>query len=227
MLAAWLAESAAKNRRSFVASLGAGVVERHLVDVGDLVAAFTAREDIADATDDMCPTEAKRALDAAGIAAADDHDEMIVQPTVERRRRWRYALGGLAAKLDAKIAGHHARAVAYDVRSTLIAIEWGQILQSHLGECAYCGVADDQLTLDHITPMCRGGTNTADNVVACCGQCNASKNAHHVYDWLQRRDLDAVAAFRRIDAARARRLRNNRRQSSAVVGEKTPTRALV
>ena len=33
--------------------------------------------------------------------------------------------------------------------------------------CQYCGSFKD-LTIDHVVPKSRGGTNTWDNLVTCC-----------------------------------------------------------
>jgi len=40
--------------------------------------------------------------------------------------------------------------------------------------CQYCG-ATSHLTLDHVTPRCRGGSSSWDNVVTCCSPCNLRK----------------------------------------------------
>lgn len=39
--------------------------------------------------------------------------------------------------------------------------------------CAYCGGRGD--TIDHVIPQSRGGQDTWDNLVACCGPCNNRK----------------------------------------------------
>ncbi|MGE3536805.1 MAG: HNH endonuclease [Candidatus Tectimicrobiota bacterium] len=45
------------------------------------------------------------------------------------------------------------------------------------GRCAYCEgtFAPDELTMDHIVPLARGGRSTRGNVVPCCKPCNATK----------------------------------------------------
>jgi 5-methylcytosine-specific restriction endonuclease McrA len=45
------------------------------------------------------------------------------------------------------------------------------------GVCAYCqgAFAPDELTMDHIVPVSRGGRSTKGNVVPCCAACNATK----------------------------------------------------
>ena len=41
-------------------------------------------------------------------------------------------------------------------------------------KCLYCG-ATENLTLDHIIPQSRGGENSWENLVTCCGSCNVKK----------------------------------------------------
>ena len=41
-------------------------------------------------------------------------------------------------------------------------------------ECVYCG-SKKNLTVDHIQPKSRGGENTWQNLITCCGTCNRAK----------------------------------------------------
>lgn len=45
------------------------------------------------------------------------------------------------------------------------------------GVCYYCKkqFPADQLTLDHIVPLSRGGRSTKGNMVVCCRECNQNK----------------------------------------------------
>ena len=51
-----------------------------------------------------------------------------------------------------------------------------------LGPCAYCG-STEQITVDHVIPIFRGGTHGIGNLVPCCFQCNMVKNARTVMEW--------------------------------------------
>ncbi|MDA8054147.1 MAG: HNH endonuclease signature motif containing protein [Thermoplasmatales archaeon] len=44
--------------------------------------------------------------------------------------------------------------------------------------CDYCGekVTEDTATLDHIVPRSKGGTDSKDNLVTCCFECNSIKS---------------------------------------------------
>jgi 5-methylcytosine-specific restriction endonuclease McrA len=52
---------------------------------------------------------------------------------------------------------------------------WRQQLQK--GICHYCGgkFPPEELTMDHIVPLARGGKSTKGNIVACCKECNNDK----------------------------------------------------
>lgn len=66
------------------------------------------------------------------------------------------------------------RAKARDLRRT----DWWRE-QVQRGVCHYCGqtVAPEQLTMDHVVPVARGGRSTRGNVVPACRPCNRSKHA--------------------------------------------------
>ena len=49
-------------------------------------------------------------------------------------------------------------------------------------QCVYCG-STDNLTLDHVVPVIRGGSNEPDNLACACKSCNSSKGARTVYEW--------------------------------------------
>lgn len=52
---------------------------------------------------------------------------------------------------------------------------WQQQLQK--GICHYCNkqFSSDDLTMDHVLPIVRGGKSSKGNIVACCKQCNNEK----------------------------------------------------
>lgn len=55
-------------------------------------------------------------------------------------------------------------------------------------QCVYCG-STDQLTLDHVVPVSRGGSDEIENLVACCQRCNSIKGARTPEEWLQATSL--------------------------------------
>jgi len=72
------------------------------------------------------------------------------------------------------------------------------------GSCAYCGATpyhSDAITLDHVVPKSKGGSNSFDNLLPCCTYCNGDKGSEDLWDWWQRQDFYsesramAVSAF--------------------------------
>ena len=49
--------------------------------------------------------------------------------------------------------------------------------------CVYCGTTEN-LSIDHITPLSKGGTHTTDNLALACRSCNSSKNNNSLIYWL-------------------------------------------
>lgn len=54
--------------------------------------------------------------------------------------------------------------------------EWLALVEQHAGYCAYCGIHPDRLEADHRTPLCRGGSNTIENILPACMRCNRRKH---------------------------------------------------
>lgn len=61
---------------------------------------------------------------------------------------------------------------------------WWRTLVSK-GECYYCGgkFSKDEITMDHIVPLSRGGTSSKNNIVACCKNCNNIKKNKLPLEW--------------------------------------------
>jgi 5-methylcytosine-specific restriction endonuclease McrA len=55
-------------------------------------------------------------------------------------------------------------------------------------ECIYCGATTD-LTIDHVIPRSKGGSNTWENLVTCCGICNVRKCSKDVDEFLSEYNL--------------------------------------
>lgn len=78
-----------------------------------------------------------------------------------------------------KAASHRRRAaIKNNGRNDLTAdqIRW---LFDNFQKCIYCGIEDD-LTIDHIKPISKGGQNTLDNIVVACMGCNNKKRTRTV-----------------------------------------------
>ena len=68
------------------------------------------------------------------------------------------------------------------------------------GRCYYCGRSfpPNALTMDHKTPIIRGGRSTKNNLVACCKPCNNEKKHRLLSEWVAIREQEG----RPLDCAR-------------------------
>jgi len=65
-------------------------------------------------------------------------------------------------------------------------------------ECAYCG-SKDNLTIDHVIPRCKGGSDFSKNAVCCCRDCNQSKGHEHWKLWYVQQDFYSEERFDKIE----------------------------
>jgi 5-methylcytosine-specific restriction endonuclease McrA len=54
--------------------------------------------------------------------------------------------------------------------------EWLELLEACSGRCLSCGTMED-LSADHVVPLCLGGANTITNIQVLCCECNNLKGA--------------------------------------------------
>ena len=52
--------------------------------------------------------------------------------------------------------------------------QWNEILRRYNFRCAYCGTQDN-MTMDHVVPLSKGGKHSPSNVVPACACCNSKK----------------------------------------------------
>jgi 5-methylcytosine-specific restriction endonuclease McrA len=81
------------------------------------------------------------------------------------------------AKRDARYKGAPVR--------DLTRAEWEEIKAAYGYRCIYCGNKPAKLTMDHITPLSKGGSHTKSNVVPACKSCNSSKGNRDVLKPIQ------------------------------------------
>ena len=62
--------------------------------------------------------------------------------------------------------------------------EWNALMESYNGCCAYCGTDKKKMTVDHVVPLSRGGSNAIDNIAPACGTCNSSKGTKLLSEWM-------------------------------------------
>ena len=64
-------------------------------------------------------------------------------------------------------------------------------------ECAYCG-SDRNLTIDHIVPKAKGGTDFTENCLCACHSCNQDKGHTPMEDWYLSQEFFSIQRFDKI-----------------------------
>lgn len=78
------------------------------------------------------------------------------------------------ARLYHLVRSHARRTVLKD--GDLTREDWIEVLDQHDRKCAYCGTTEN-IELDHVVPLSKGGRHTKSNVQPLCRSCNARKGA--------------------------------------------------
>ena len=81
---------------------------------------------------------------------------------------------------------HSSKAYVYNLQTTSSA-EAKRLWRKDVKEkwhykCAYCGDGNN-LTIDHVVPRSKGGTDFTKNVVCCCSDCNQRKGHEPWEEW--------------------------------------------
>ena len=83
-------------------------------------------------------------------------------------------------KVAASNYNHRRRMVTKNGRISIIF--WDYIRDLYDNKCAYCG-SEDELTMDHVKPISRGGLHISGNILPACAFCNNSKGAKILSEW--------------------------------------------
>jgi len=88
---------------------------------------------------------------------------------LEYQRKWR------KANFDQKHSQEHRRRTRKrNAEGSFNAADIERQRKAQKSKCYYCG-QKAKLTVEHLVPLARGGTNWPDNIVLACGPCNFSK----------------------------------------------------
>ena len=72
---------------------------------------------------------------------------------------------------------------------------WSQKI--HESVCHYCGgkFKSEEMTMDHIVPISRGGKSAKNNIVAACKTCNSKKKYYTPAEIILRDDMGKDVRF--------------------------------
>jgi len=91
----------------------------------------------------------------------------------EKRRQWRKS-----NKEKVRISNNRRRALKENAEGSFTLEEWLACIASYNHQCYGCLCVFDEEnipTVDHSTPLSRGGSNYIDNIEPLCGKCNSKK----------------------------------------------------
>lgn len=103
------------------------------------------------------------------------------EPSRQRLRAWRQANPD---KHSAQVERRRARRLSAPINDFTPA-QWREMKNAYQNDCVYCGKKTQRLTQDHITPLSKGGSHTASNIVPACKSCNSQKLTGDVLNPIQ------------------------------------------
>ncbi len=86
-----------------------------------------------------------------------------------------------------------------------------RILERDGHKCTYCG-ATDNLSVDHIVPISRGGLHDDSNLVTACRECNSGKGNKTVAEWEQVKSERIAAAAAKEERRKAKEERRKAKE---------------
>ena len=78
----------------------------------------------------------------------------------------------------------NTRARQFVAMGRLTYVQWCDIREMFDHACVYCDAKGVPLTIDHLMPLARGGTNWPENIVPACKPCNDRKSTLSLRRWL-------------------------------------------
>lgn len=102
----------------------------------------------------------------------------------QREYRAQYPDRAQAANKKSRERHHEARLLNNRIRKnrqraaegSFTKQEWTELCMKYNNECVCCG-EQKPLTVDHVIPLSKGGTNYISNIQPLCGSCNSKKHA--------------------------------------------------
>ena len=96
---------------------------------------------------------------------------------------------------------HSSKAYVYNLQTTSSAEAkrlWRKdVKEKRHYKCAYCGDGNN-LTIDHVVPRSKGGTDFTKNVVCCCSDCNQRKGHEPWDEWFLNQEFFSEEKYQKI-----------------------------
>lgn len=98
-------------------------------------------------------------------------------------KNYRSRVRSLPEVKRARLHYEHLRRINQEKQIGVVPVDYWEILISVFGNrCLECG-SDDQLTLDHVIPLSKGGMHCISNFQILCHLCNARKGNRNMNDY--------------------------------------------
>ena len=109
------------------------------------------------------------------------------------------------AKRNVKVVAEMQEKLGIEGRPSRADVWRFQSIQRQNGKCAYCGaqISFKNSEMDHIVPQAgEGSTNTRDNLVAVCRECNSSKSNIAFAVWAEKSSRPGVSVKEAVERTR-------------------------
>lgn len=109
------------------------------------------------------------------------------------------------AKRNVKVVAEMQEKLGIEGRPSRADVWRFQSIQRQNGKCAYCGaqISYTNSEMDHIVPQAgEGSTNTRDNLVAVCHECNSSKSNIAFAVWAENTSRPGVSVQKAVERTR-------------------------
>ena len=109
------------------------------------------------------------------------------------------------AKRNVKVVAEMQEKLGIEGRPSRADVWRFQSIQRQNGKCAYCGTQISYMNseMDHIVPQAgEGSTNTRDNLVAVCHECNSSKSNIAFAVWAENTSRPGVSVQKAVERTR-------------------------
>ena len=102
----------------------------------------------------------------------ESNPDKVKESTKERGKRYY-----IKNKEEVLLRNRDSKARRRGAEGKFTPAEWRSLLDKYEHKCLWCGKTGVKLTVDHVLPVSKGGTNYIDNIQPLCDHCNKSKNA--------------------------------------------------
>lgn len=96
----------------------------------------------------------------------------------QRKAKWS------SENLDKRRMSYHKRNIK--IKQNVFYISEKEIKRIISSPCFYCG-SNQNIQIDHVVPISKGGKHSIGNIVPACRSCNASKCDKYLIEWKRRR----------------------------------------